>query len=62
VTSEDNKLLKESPVHAYYSRDKKEDPQKFEPPLSNKYSESELEMLEKGIKRVSLEETLSLLY
>jgi hypothetical protein len=59
---ENNELLKESPVHAYYSRDKEEDPQKFEPPLSNKYSEPELEMLEKGIKRITLEETLSLLY
>lgn len=56
-----NDSMHDSSVHAYYSRNKEEDPQEFIPPLANKYTESDIEMLEKGIKKITLEDALGLL-
>lgn len=52
-----------SPTHAYYSRNKEENPQEFDAPLTKnlKYTDEEIEMLENGIKKISLQEALSLL-
>lgn len=52
-----------SSVHAYYSRDKEKDPQEFIAPLSkkNKYTTEEIDLLEKGIKKITIEEAMSLL-
>jgi len=53
-----------SPAHAYYSRDREENPQELVPPLTskNKYTDEEIELLENGIKKITLEDALSLMY
>ena len=53
----------DSSVHAYYGRDKQENPQEFIAPLSKelKYTEEEIELLEDGIKRIPISEVNFLL-